>query len=290
MLQSKVVHYPKSQEISYKVALLKYVYFIEKNINNIIIPVVKGMPNTFNKDNLYEIRYDDFLEEIEIAFQEIREIIAPYRGLLIGELPTRFVKLVNFTTKQIFESLRNVVTIDYGKTEASVPTDLSINIFNNSLRPSLKELVKSSTLTNARLITSIEAKFFDDIAILIEQGYTAGASAVSLTKQIKEKFEVTENRARLIARDQIGKLHSDVVRDEHISLGLDKYIWVSGGDQRVRKSHEVLDDKICSWYDATIYKDSLDDTEWKKRSSIGGVELHPGQDYQCRCVEKAVLD
>ena len=28
---------------------------------------------------------------------------------------------------------------------------------------------------------------------------------------------------------------------------------------------------------------------WKSRSSIGGVEQHPGQDYQCRCVSRAVI-
>lgn len=282
MLQSKVVHYPKSQEISYKVALLKYVYFIEKNINNILIPVVKDMPNTFNKDNLYEIRYDDFSYDIEKALEQIRILVKPYRDLLIATLPARFRKLASFTTKQVANSLSDVVSV-------KVSEDLTTNIFINSLRPNLQELVKSATLTNARLITSIEGKFLDDVAILIQDSYRSGLSANSISKQIKDKFGITENRARLIARDQIGKLHSDIVRDEHLSLGITEYKWLTSNDERVRASHKVLNEKICSWYDPTIYKDSVDDKKWKKRSSIGGVEKHPGQDYQCRCDEIAIL-
>lgn len=282
MLQSKVVHYPKSQEISYKVALLKYVYFIEKNINNILIPVVKDMPNTFNKDNLYEIRYDDFSDDIEEVLEQIRILVKPYRDLLIATLPARFRKLTLFTTKQVANSLSDVVSV-------KVSEDLTTNIFINSLRPNLQELVKSATLTNARLITSIEDKFLDDVAILIQDSYRSGLSANSISKQIKDKFGVTENRARLIARDQIGKLHSDIVRDEHLSLGITEYKWLTSNDERVRASHKVLNEKICSWYDPTIYKDSVDDKKWKKRSSIGGVEKHPGQDYQCRCDEIAIL-
>lgn len=282
MLQSKVVRYPKSQEISYKITLLKYVYFIEKNISNILIPVVKDVPNTFNKDNLYEIRYDDFSDDIEKALEQIRVIIKPYRDLLISTLPPRFRKLALFTTKQVAKSLSNVVSIE-------VSEDLTTNIFSNSLRPNLQELVKSATLTNARLITSIEDKFLDDVAIVIQDSYRSGLSANAITKQIKDKFGVNENRARLIARDQIGKLHSDIVRDEHLSLGITEYKWLTSNDERVRASHKVLNEKICSWYDPTTYKDSVDDKEWKKRSSIGGVEKHPGQDYQCRCDEIAVL-
>lgn len=282
MLQSKVVHYPKSQEISYKVALLKYVYFIEKNINNVLLPVVNNMPNTFNKDNLYEIRYDDFTYDIKEALEQISVLVKPYRDLLIASLPTRFRDLALFTTKQVAKSLSNTVSVE-------VSEDLTTNIFINSLRPNLQELVNSATLTNARLITSIPEKFLGDVAILIEDSYRSGLSVKYITKQIKDKFGVTENRARLIARDQIGKLHSDIVRDEHLSLGITEYKWLTSNDERVRYSHKVLNEKICSWYDPTVYKDSVNDKKWKKRSSIDGVEKHPGQDYQCRCDEIAIL-
>lgn len=282
MLQSKVVFYPKSEEISYKVALLKFVYFIEKNIKTILLPVVRNMPSTFNKDALYEIHYDSFSDDIEDALEEIKLLVKPYRDLLIASLPTRFRKLALFTTKQVAKSLTDVVSV-------KVSEDLTTNIFNNPLRPNLRELVKSATLTNARLIKSIEDKFLDEVAITIQTSYSSGLSANTITKQIKQKFGVTENRARLIARDQIGKLHSDVVRDEHLTLGITEYKWLTSNDERVRASHKVMNDKICSWFDATIYKDSVNDKEWKKRSSIGGVELHPGQDYQCRCDEIAIF-
>ena len=39
---------------------------------------------------------------------------------------------------------------------------------------------------------------------------------------------------------------------------------------------------LCKWSDPTVYSDDNGVT-WKKRSAIGGVELHAGKDYQCRC-------
>lgn len=293
-MQSKKIHYPFAQEISYKVALLKFVYLIENNINKIIIPIVKNMPNTFNKDSLYEIHCDDFLDELDIALQEIRELIAPYRNLFIAQLPNRFTNLLNFTTKQVVESLRGVVDVKVGNINPDdllniSPVDLGVNVFNNSFRPSLQQLVKSSTLTNSKLITSIEDKLLDDVAIIIQEGYSNGSSAKTLTKQIKDKFGVTENRARLIARDQIGKLHSDVVRDEHLTIGVTEYKWLTSNDERVRHSHKVLNEKICSWNDPTVYKNSVNDKKWKKRSSIKAVEKQVGQDYQCRCDAIAIF-
>lgn len=288
MLQSKRIHYPKSQEISYKVALLNFVYFIKKKINEILIPVVKDMPNTFHNDS-YEIRCDDFIDDTEVALEQVRSLVRYYREDLIKTLPTRFRKLIKFTTKQVIESFSNIVSVETTR-EREIKAGVGIDIFNNNvLRPNLEVFVKSATVSNARLITSIEEQLLNDVAIVIEAGYRSGLSRIVLSKQIQEKFGVSEKRARLIARDQIGKLHADVIRDEYLTLGIVEYKWLTSSDERVRKTHKVLNDKICSWYDVTVYKDSVDDEEWKKRSSIGGVEKHPGQDYQCRCDPIAIF-
>jgi hypothetical protein len=51
----------------------------------------------------------------------------------------------------------------------------------------------------------------------------------------------------------------------------------------------VLEDKICSWKDANIYKDK-EEQKWKKRDGVKAVLLHPGQDILCRCTSVAIIN
>lgn len=90
----------------------------------------------------------------------------------------------------------------------------------------------------------------------------------------------TRNRARLIARDQVGKLNGELQQQRQADLGIERYIWRTVGDNAVRPSHAAMDGETCRWDDPTVY---LSGSRWANRSSIGGVEEHPGQDYQCRC-------
>jgi hypothetical protein len=77
------------------------------------------------------------------------------------------------------------------------------------------------------------------------------------------------------------------------------YIWSTSGDERVRgtpkseggkypdaiPSHYLMNEKLCRWDDSTVYSDDGGKT-WRDRPA-GAVQLHPGEDYQCRCTALA---
>ena len=100
---------------------------------------------------------------------------------------------------------------------------------------------------------------------------------------------MAESRARLIARDQIGKLNSQLTRERNEALGIDKYIWSTSEDERVRESHKVMNGKLCRWDDPTVYSDDGGQT-WKSRASIGGEQEHPGIPVNCRCISSPFMD
>jgi uncharacterized protein with gpF-like domain len=90
----------------------------------------------------------------------------------------------------------------------------------------------------------------------------------------------------LIARDQTSKLNGQIAKKKMQDVGANIYQWQDSNDNRVRSTHRVLDGKYCTWDDPTVYADTLQDAiagKWKSRAPIGAVELHPGQDFQCRC-------
>jgi uncharacterized protein with gpF-like domain len=132
---------------------------------------------------------------------------------------------------------------------------------------------------------------------LTERAVTGGWSLSTLTKEIMATDDkMLENKARFLARDQIGKLNGQITQHRMEAAGLSMYIWSTSGDERVRgdpsgfypdaePSHHVMDGKLCRWDDPTVYSED-DGKTWIDRP-YDAVKLHPGEDFNCRCTALA---
>jgi len=120
--------------------------------------------------------------------------------------------------------------------------------------------------------------------------HEAIAKQLSGIKDIKSTFGKLENRIKMIARNETSSINATLNKARQENLGIQYYTFETSRDERVRPSHQIMQGKICRWDDPTVYKDSLEDKKWKKRSSIGGVEKHPGIDFSCRCVSLAIIE
>jgi SPP1 gp7 family putative phage head morphogenesis protein len=150
--------------------------------------------------------------------------------------------------------------------------------------------LKAFVHTNTDLITKLSTETVTGIRRTVEEGIRKQERYETIRDNIiEEGFATTESRAELIARDQVGKLNGELTELRQTSLGINKYIWRTAQDERVRESHEVLSGMLCSWDDDTIYSDDGGAT-WKDRDSIGAFIGAPGEDYQCRCYGEAVFD
>ena len=65
-------------------------------------------------------------------------------------------------------------------------------------------------------------------------------------------------------------------------IGLELYVWSTSSDDRVRESHALMEGLLCRWDDASVCSYDNGKT-WEPRPS-GAIDLHPGQDIQCRCI------
>lgn len=166
--------------------------------------------------------------------------------------------------------------------------------------PWLKSTLSSFTKENISLIKDLTAKTEKDIFGLIQRDIKQGKRVETIKKELftgtnlkPGYFNSVKTRAELIARDQVGKLNGQLSRMRQKEIGIDFYIWRTSDDERVRESHRVLDDKVCSWNDPSVYADTVEDAtngKWKSRASIGGYIGEPGEDYQCRCYAEPVFD
>ena len=136
---------------------------------------------------------------------------------------------------------------------------------------------------NYTLITSNAKKYVEQINNLTEQAIVNGLSPKKLKEQIMKATEgLSEKHCKLLARDQMGKLNGNITEAQMQEIGLNLYVWSTAYDDRVRDSHTIMEGLLCRWDDASVCSYDNGKT-WVARPS-GAVDLHPGQDIQCRCV------
>lgn len=154
--------------------------------------------------------------------------------------------------------------------------------------PWLQNMLNSFAVNNVNLIRSLGQNTFHDIQQMALQGIRNGLRHEVIRDEIINKFGATKNRAKLIARDQVSKLNGQLTKIRQQNLGITEYLWRGVNDERQRQNHRKMNNRKCDWNDPTVVLSSSG--KWINRSSIGGVALHPGQDYQCRCWAEAVFD
>jgi SPP1 gp7 family putative phage head morphogenesis protein len=128
---------------------------------------------------------------------------------------------------------------------------------------------------NSLLIKDIPDKTSRQIAEQTTQALITGTNLADTQKAIfnimSERTDVSDSRAKLIARDQVAKLNGQLTMERQIDMGVDSYIWRTVGDERVRETHVDNEDQTFTWDNPPV--------------ETG----HPGEDYQCRCWAEPVL-
>jgi SPP1 gp7 family putative phage head morphogenesis protein len=93
---------------------------------------------------------------------------------------------------------------------------------------------------NVSLIKTIGPEHFAKIQKIVDEGFAKGTRSSVLKERIQAVGGVTERRAALIARDQVGSLNANLARTRHMANGFDSFIWTTVGDDRVRDEHEAI--------------------------------------------------
>ena len=191
---------------------------------------------------------------------------------------------------QIAQIAHKLTVKEWKKT---VSKTLGIDLFEDYYAGNeYKILMEQWVSDNVDLIKTIPASSLDKMKEIVYTGYMEGESTTEIMKGMQKEYGISKNHARLIARDQMGKLNGAITKKQHQDAGIESYEWSTSRDERVRRgdkmakgkidpmgdNHQRLEGKIFPWNNPPLVD--------RKR----GRRCHPGEDYQCRCCAIPVFD
>lgn len=148
---------------------------------------------------------------------------------------------------------------------AALGTD--VFIADRRLRPLTDAFVDA----NVGLIKDIGDKLAGDIEQATMRAIQAGTLHGDLATELEGRFGIAENRAKLIARDQVGKAYGQINAARQRELGVERFIWRTVSDDRVRDEHDERDGETYDYSDPPAG------------------EL-PGEPINCRCYAEPVFE
>jgi len=263
--------YPRQFEAKYSRKLLALVRSWEALVKENLFPLLTGIAQDYDLENDNPMRSDGAVEDLNKLMQVIETgmTIAPETRLLalnIGQNTSEW------NDKNWRRTLRTVLGVD---------------VFTRE--PWLENLLQGFADKNVALITKMRDETLQDIRRITIEGLESGkrvrtirAEILNGTKLQAGRFKKTRTRAQLIARDQIGKLNSQLTENRQTALGIDDYTWRTALDERVRGNPAGLyPNAVPSHYDREGKTFSWNDPP------AGG---HPGEAIQCRCVAEPNIE
>lgn len=267
MRKIQAVHSSKQLEVKYRReldALLRYMLNIALDELREPEKINDALPDYFKSLTAKMNRIFDKLDAIDLS-------------MFANLIASRVVNTANNANKERFNR------------QASKTFGIDLKGALSSSGKAVQDQLAIDRELNASLIKSVATEFKQQILETIMTNVQSGKRSTDLITQIKERYSVSQSRAKLIARDQTSKLNGSLVKARAQAVGSKMYTWSGAMDERSRQDHKVMQGKTCKWDDPTVYSDDGGET-WKKRKQIGGVEAHPTEPINCRCAALPVVE
>lgn len=247
-----VALYPSAVEMGYRRDLLEITRLaravLKRRLDSKLPRIFDDARELTRSDS--DSRLDDYATVISQVFGEIRiefeRAVAPRKRNASRKTGQR---IAEHSKRELDKQIKAVIGIDILQDESW-----------------LSSFIDGFVDQNAKLITSIPERYFREIESIVRDAALSGRRHEDLADEFEERYDVSESRAALLARDQVSKLNGDITQVRQVRLGIKKFVWSTSMDERVRASHKAHEGKTYDWT--------------KPPADTG----KPGDDYQCRCV------
>ena len=273
-LKSRTIpRYPESAERELRRAVNQYL----RTINAELKDRLPGILVAYRTEQRGDSRFDDFADFERIVRQIFQEIAASLEQKLDEVLLIQRMASAGLMTKNTaIREWRRAV-------QKTLGIDLMEDYYSGDF---YKQEMQLWVDVNVLKIKSIPNTMLDEMKQIILDGYTLGKTIRQIQKEIQKSYNVTKQKADMLARDQIATLNAQITQYQQRDAGVSRYEWSTSRDERVRDCHAALEGMTFSW-DAPP---EMWYTTKKKGIVFTGRHCHPGEDYQCRCCAIPVFD
>lgn len=197
--------------------------------------------------------------------EALKKALADYSRALTPWAKSQSKKLLGSTLKRINSDKA------YRELSKKIGRELSKEVFESETG------LIAMTLMNEQvdLITSIPLEAGERAQRLSQEAISSGLRADEIASELMKTTEVTESRAKLIARTETARANTMLNLARATSVGSTQYRWVTSGDKSVRDSHRKMNGKVFKWDDPPTLSD--------------GTVGHPGTFPNCRCYAEPIL-
>jgi SPP1 gp7 family putative phage head morphogenesis protein len=129
---------------------------------------------------------------------------------------------------------------------------------------------------NVSLIKSLPLEAAKRVHEYTLEGLVTSTRAEQISKEILATGEVSEARARLIARTEVARTAAKLTEARARYVGSEGYIWRTSKDGRVRDTHQSMEGKYVPWSDPPKTDKNL-------------APYHAGCGPNCRCYAEPIL-
>ena len=199
----------------------------------------------------------------------------PWRALLrsiLSDLGQRYAAIEGVVQQEAESAARQLNMFTREEVARQLRAAVGVDVFTES--PELVDLLEQFAEQSVSHIKNSSATINSTVENIVTNGFRAGQRADVVGDAIVSALGVAESRAAFWARDIIGTLSGQLTRVRQTSLGIEEYIWRTSRDERVRESHRKLEGTVQSWDDPP---------------TVGARQVHPGEDYNCRCSADPVI-
>jgi uncharacterized protein with gpF-like domain len=180
----------------------------------------------------------------------------------------------------------------WNKKRWALERELALGYVYDPAEPWVAEALDEWTQTNLRLVKSLSGEYLVRMETLALEALQVGKRPEDLLVDIlRLNKNLTVNRARLIATDQLSKLNGLMTEKRSLACGMDTYVWTTAMDERVRgnpagkyptarPSHFGANGKVGIYGKPDVWV-----VDGKQVSRGGNDPLTaPGLEIKCRCV------
>ena len=265
--KGKRVGQPRALQMSYGRVLEGFIAEFEKALREEVFSHFDVLPEPIRADSFRadsfradSFRFDSTPADIQFLVDALRDRVRP---VFSDELLQRVAEITaeKVRSKNLSQILAQLEAM--GVTVGTFAAGQQILLTTD-------ELSQLFVRTNVQLIKTLGDDLISKADTTIMRGVRSGLRHEEIRKQLMHEVGNSYSRARLIARDQVSKLNSELTRARHLEAGIVEYEWLTNIDGRERQSHADNNGKIFRYDDPPP-------------------EGNPGEEIQCRCQAIPIL-